>query len=620
MSKHTHRTLIAACVGTGALLFSAFAAQPVALATANEESPILSGEVVVKYKDGTEAAEAIEDAKEPEQAHEKLPADEKERIKEAVQEEGANLADAKAHADGAVTISLDKKLSESDIDSLVEKLEDSKDVEFVEPVYIAQPFQINQDEVNRGKYTSYQWSLRNGVGGINADAAWRYSKGKDVTVAVLDTGIVDHPEFDNKLVQGADLISDSSRSRDGDGRDMNPRDEGDWMRAYECVTWPARARTSSWHGTHVAGIVGATQDEQGIDGVAPQAKILPVRVLGRCGGTSTDIADGITWASGGDVPGLERNENPAKVINLSLGGGPYQCPQVYQNAIDAAIARGSTIVVAAGNEHANARDTTPANCRGVITVGATGPDGEQSSYSNYGHVVDLSAPGGNGYRRDQILSAANMSTTTPTDGNYVWMQGTSQATPHVSGVAALMLSKFPQMTPEQVRQSLVNSTKDVQSCPRGGCGRGILNAPAALEYASNLVGQALTEDDAAAGPTQPVEAPVAQPAPAQPVDLQPAPRDENRTTQRARMTIERWVLDAGQSTAVLGNGFEPGEEVIAYVDSFSRPLGSSWADGQGQIRAQFTPSQSLRVGYHVMFLTGQTSGKVAGARFFYWGD
>lgn len=626
MSKYAYRTIAAACTGAGALLFSALVAQPVALAADDKDSPVLSGEsvlsgeVVVKYKDGTEAAEAIEGTQSPGQAHENLPTEEKERIKEAVEDEGAELTDAKAHADGAVTISLDKKLSESDIKSLVGKLEDNKDVEFVEPVYIAQPFQVDRNEVDRGKYTSYQWSLRNGIGGINADEAWRFSKGKDVTVAVLDTGIVDHPEFTGKLLQGADMISSSFRSRDGDGRDMDPRDEGDWMHAYECGYWPKQDRPSSWHGTHVSGIVGATQDEQGIDGVAPEAKIVPVRVLGRCGGTSTDIADGITWASGGDVPGLARNQNPAKVINLSLGGEAYQCPQIYQNAIDAAIQRGATVVVAAGNEHANAQETTPANCRGVITVGATGAHGEQSAYSNFGDVVDLSAPGGNGSRQNQILSAGNMSRTTPTEANYIWQQGTSQATPHVSGVAALMLSKFPQMTPEQVRQSLVNSTKPVQSCPRGGCGRGILDAPAALQYASRLVGQPLTTIDEATRPTQPVDVPVAQPDPTQPVDVQPAPRDEHRAAERARMSIDNWVLDAGQSTAVRGMGFEPGEEVVAYVDSFSRPLGSSYADSRGELHAEFAPSQSLKVGYHVMFLKGKTSGKVAGARFYYSGN
>ncbi|UVJ60327.1 hypothetical protein M5C92_03030 [Trueperella pyogenes] len=207
MSKYAYRTIAAACTGAGALLFSALVAQPAALAADDKDSPVLSGEVVVKYKDGTEAAEAIEQTQSPGQAHENLPTEEKERIKEAVEDEGAELTDAKAHADGAVTISLDKKLSESDIDSLVGKLQDNKDVEFVEPVYIAQPFQVNREEVDRGKYTSYQWSLRNGIGGINADEAWLFSKGKDVTVAVLDTGIVDHPEFTGKLLQGSPTAS-----------------------------------------------------------------------------------------------------------------------------------------------------------------------------------------------------------------------------------------------------------------------------------------------------------------------------------------------------------------------------------------------------------------------------
>ena len=165
-------------------------------------------------------------------------------------------------------------------------------------------------------------------------------------------------------------------ANDGDGRDSNPSDPGDWVAANECFAGSA-ASNSSWHGTHVAGTIGAASNNGvGVAGINWSSKILPVRVLGKCGGTISDIADGMRWSAGLPVPGVPANANPAKVLNLSLGGSGA-CDATYQNAINAIVAAGTTVVVSAGNSNANASGFRPANCNGVITVAATNRNGSQ---------------------------------------------------------------------------------------------------------------------------------------------------------------------------------------------------------------------------------------------------
>ncbi len=600
------------------LALATTAIEPLPLAKANEiqKLEVNTDQFVIKYKAGSEPAEAIQNSTEAEGVQDRLPAEEQKRIDQALTEEKAQLTGSKAGAQNTAMISLNKELSENDAESLVENLENDADVEFVEPVYIARPNNMNADEIGSGNYASYQWNLDEDAG-INVAEAWRYSQGEGVTVAVLDTGIVDHPELNNKLVPGADMISNPSFSRDYDGRDMNPRDEGDWMSAHECGNWPERPRASSWHGTHVAGIIGAERDGSGIDGIAPKSSIQPVRVLGRCGGTSVDIADGIIWAAGGDVPGMPHNQNPAQVINLSLGGNAPQCPHVYQNAINEAIKRGATVVVAAGNESQNARYSTPANCEGVITVGATGAKGEQSSFSNYGPNLTLSAPGGNGSRENQILSAGNSSSSRPGKPNYIWMQGTSQATPHVTGVAALLKSKFPEMTPLQVKDALVASTKQIKEC-RGGCGQGLLDAPAALRAAASIVKRNLDSDDeqntSKPVPESPVKAPVKSPVKAPVKSPVKAPV---KSPARARVMLRDFWLDSSETTGVDIAGFEPGEDIVAFIDNFNNPIGSVKVNEEGRANAFFSPDKFLKRGYHILYIQGEHSGRVAGTTFHY---
>jgi serine protease len=230
----------------------------------------------------------------------------------------------------------------------------------------------------------------------------------------------------------------------------------------------------------VAGTIAAkTNNGSGVAGVAFNAKIVPVRVLGKCGGYTSDIADAIIWASGGSVAGVPANANPARVINMSLGGGGA-CDTTTQNAINSARSRGTVVVVAAGNENTDASSSNPANCAGVVTVAATNRSGGRAYYSNYGTVVDVAAPGGDVRTTGGgILSTLNAGTTVPGADSYAFYQGTSMATPHVAGVVALMLAKTPSMTPDQV-ESTLKSTSRAFPASCSGCGAGLVDANAAL--------------------------------------------------------------------------------------------------------------------------------------------
>jgi serine protease len=337
-------------------------------------------------------------------------------------------------------------------------------------------------------YAEYQWHLHDVVGGIKAPSAWDSATGEGVVVAVLDTGITAHSDLDANLLEGYDFISDAFVSRrDSDARAPGAADLGDWNDdPSQCPVSP-----SSWHGTHVTGTVAElTNNGIGMAGVAHDAKVLPVRVLGRCGGYLSDIADAVVWASGGAVDGVPANANPAEVINMSLsGGGSCAATSEMQIAIDAAIANGTTVVVAAGNDNANSGNFTPASCAGVITVGATRINGGRTGYSNYGATVELAAPGGGGMIDGNpggyVWQSWHDSETVPVDGaeTYVGYTGTSMAAPHVAGVAALVQSvaETP-LTPAEMSQLLIESARAFPvTIPSGTpLGAGILDADAAV--------------------------------------------------------------------------------------------------------------------------------------------
>jgi len=330
---------------------------------------------------------------------------------------------------------------------------------------------------------AYATGWPNGGYSVKAPVMWQSTMGSpSVVVAILDTGRTLHPDLDANTVDGYDFVSFADNARDNDGRDPNPADEGDWSAANECYSG-ADATNSSWHGTHVAGTVAArTNDNAGVVGVAPNVKVQHVRVLAKCGGSTSDIAAAITWASGGSVPGIPANKTPAKILNLSLGG-QSPCVAETQDAINGARKRGSVVIVAAGNDSMDAALFTPANCEGVITVAATDVYGFQTEYSNFGGgTVDLSAPGGEfGWGSDTygILSTINLGTTVPAETGWTFYQGTSMATPAVAGSAALIAS-LGSFTAAQLEQAVRAA---VRPFPTPGspwdcdatCGRGILD-------------------------------------------------------------------------------------------------------------------------------------------------
>lgn len=345
----------------------------------------------------------------------------------------------------------------------------------------------------------YQWSMKpysTNSYGSNASGAWDYTTGSSsVVVAVVDSGYVDHPEYNDRILQGYDFVSNALSANDGGGRDNDAHDPGDWVTTSESVNIggyfeDCTVGNSSWHGSHVAGIIGATgNNATGVAGVAWGIKILPVRVLGKCGGSRSDIVTGIRWAAGITIDGVPTNDHPAKVINLSLGGSSA-CSESMQAAITEVIGLGVTVVTAAGNEASPASSNEPGNCVGVINVAATGKYGELASYSNYGTGVDLAAPGG-GIHDLGIRSTVDSGTEEPEGWAYGYERGTSMAAPHVTGAVAMILSVNPALSPASVKTVLTSTTRALPSSGTyatcvGRCGAGLLDVKAAVIFAAGL--------------------------------------------------------------------------------------------------------------------------------------
>jgi serine protease len=366
------------------------------------------------------------------------------------------------------------------LEQLAEMLQQNPAVQYADPVRRAYVKRVPNDPL-----FAQQWALTDPVAGINAPLAWNVQTGSPaMVIGIVDTGILAHPDLDGRVIAGYDFISDARAARDGDGRDSNPADEGDWVDAGDCGF--EFFEPSSWHGTFVAGVIAANSDNGiGIAGVNWASKILPVRALGKCGGTFDDILAGMLWASGVQIDGVPFNTTPAKVINMSLGGFGG-CDQSFQEAVDEAVAQGAVISVAAGNESADATTSTPANCSGVITVGATGRTGDRASYSNFGRRVDISAPGGDIPFKDEnlIVSLSNTGTTTPKDPTYAYEAGTSFAAPLVAGTASLILARNPMLTSGQVFSIMENTARPFASGSTCDivptCGPGILDAGVAV--------------------------------------------------------------------------------------------------------------------------------------------
>jgi serine protease len=377
------------------------------------------------------------------------------------------------------------------------------------------------------------------VSSINAPAAWDMTPGSTgVVIAVLDTGVrADHPDLSGQIVSGYDMIGFSypgsmstAIANDGDGADADPADPGDWVTNADvtggllgtnCTS--EDVGNSSWHGTRVSGLIAATANNGlGMAGVG-RFKILPIRVLGKCGGYDSDIIAGMKWAAGLAVPGLPTNANKAKVLNLSLGGGG-SCSTLYRDAISAVNATGATIVVAAGNSKGEAVGS-PGNCANVITVAALRHVGTKVGFSSLGPEVTVAAPGGNCINTLSgqpclypMVSTTNSGTTTPVvaDAAYTGSGssvGTSFSAPVVAGIVGLMASVRPDLTAAEATQILQSTVRafpttggssgvpqcmpptttaqDECYCTTSTCGAGMVDAGAAVAKALQMSGGAV---------------------------------------------------------------------------------------------------------------------------------
>jgi serine protease len=376
--------------------------------------------------------------------------------------------------------------------------------------------------------TSGQWYLQapNALtpASINAEAAWSVTTGKSsIVVADLDTGVrFEHPDLTTKLLPGYDFVSDPNYSNDGDGRDADASDPGDAVSSSDATALGCPSSDigpSSWHGTQTAGLIGAaTNNGIGMASIGHDVMVMPVRVLGKCGGTDPDIIDAMRWAGGLSVPNVPTNSTPARVLNMSLGS-TGTCSAAYQDAIDELTAANVVVVVAVGND--GTAVGTPANCKGVIAVAGVRQTGTKVGYSDLGPQVTLSAPAGNcvneaGICLYPILTTSNTGTAGPLASTYTTggddaSLGTSFSTPLVTGTVALMLSTNAALTPNQVIATLKKSARPFPStgadtvvtactapssvpqsaecyCTTSVCGAGLLDAGLALAAVSSTAG------------------------------------------------------------------------------------------------------------------------------------
>lgn len=475
-----------------ALMLAPVTAQEVSLA-ANKEATEANTQFILTYKQGGNATgDMLSDADVTTQSF----VDEQINVQQHVEETlsvlaGSELDYVRASAvNGRHIVRAERRLNDKEKADMIKALKNDPNVGEVEEDRLLQIMATPNDT----QYNN-QWHYYENTGGLRAPAAWDKADGTGVVVAVLDTGYRPHADLNANILPGYDMISDSFIGNDGNGRDSDAKDPGDWVAVGACGGGqPTQAQDSSWHGTHVAGTIAAvTNNSSGVAGVAYKAKVVPVRVLGKCGGYTSDIADGIIWASGGTVSGVPANANPAKVINMSLGGSGA-CDSTTQAAINSARSRGTVVVIAAGNDNDNANNYNPGNCAGVVNVASTNRNGGRAYYSNYGTSVDVAAPGGaqnSANDSNGVLSTHNSGTTTPGSDVYSYMQGTSMAAPHVAGVAALVLQKKPTATPDEV-ESILKTTTRAFPATCTSCGTGIVDAAAAVTKAAGGTGGGTT--------------------------------------------------------------------------------------------------------------------------------
>lgn len=533
---------------------------------------------------------------------------------------------ARRMSSGAHVLRMEEPVPLSEAKAIAERMMRDGEVELAEPDRILYPASTPLDP----SYAFYQWHYKapagGNLGGANLPAAWDYALGNGVTVAVLDTGYLPHTDFGSNILPGYDFITNTTTANDGNRRDSDAKDPGDWVAANACGS--NAASNSSWHGTHVIGTIAALMNNgKGGTGVAPNAKILPLRVLGKCGGATSDIVDAMRWAAGIAVPGAPSNPNPAKVLNLSLGGSG-SCSASFQSAVNDVVKAGKIIVVSAGND-ASTTLSQPANCNGVLAVTAHAVDGDNAHYANIGPEVFISAPGGGcgtmsvGACSDfsspnglGIYSTGNIGTTTPGSDAYTLMMGTSMAAPHVAGTIALMLARKPSLTQAEIKSYLQSSSRehpDSGACMLplnvDKCGAGLLDAGAALEMVATGV---LYPTASVAYPSQ-VAAPNTQ------VALSGNALATNNTTSSGSFTYQWTASTSNPEPVTLVNADQANATFIAPETGGLYAFKLEVTDGDGNVgRASATvrvnnapeldsvPDQSIEAGERLSFpLTGK---------------
>lgn len=426
---------------------------------------------------------------------------------------GFSLVYKRPMALGGHVFSLSEPIDHERFRDLEQALLALPEVGSVEPDALAQPRLIPDDD-----YFYYQWSLlatgdysdsvKAAVVGMNVTGAWDLvDEEHSITVAVLDTGLTEPPPIARaRILPGFDFISSPERARDGDGWDDDPKDEGDFRGSNEC-TESTDARDSSWHGTKMVSVIAERGDDGvGIAGIDWRASILPVRVLGKCGGVDSDVIDGMLWAAGHPVPGAPVNNNPARIINLSLGSlGDAPCKQMYRQAF--AILRSLDVVSVAGvgNDNADAAYFEPSNCLGPVSVGAVDHLGERASYSNWSDqgFVDISAPGGDRSRHGRnglLVATSDKGDQNPYDEPRIeWTSGTSIAAAHVSGALSLAMRLDPLQHVDLLMallfttaQPFGNGSECEREFPR--CGIGIVDIEALIQAALVFKDRAVVRD------------------------------------------------------------------------------------------------------------------------------
>jgi len=612
--RSLHSWFALLCVA--AISGSALAEQPRLKASAEEETP----RVIVKFRDQTAGAVASRQAFNVQS-----------RIGELSARQAVPLKLARSVSDRTHALWLERPLRGRELDRTLKRLAADPSVEYAAADRRKYRAAIPNDPLFNQVTETGQWWLTtpNGtlVSAIDGPRAWDLTIGDpSIVVAVLDTGAMfDHPdlgrtESGGKFLPGYDFVGGAGSAdavkvaNDGDVRDADASDPGDWIDSSDrlsAIFSDCEISDSSWHGVHIAGIVGALSNNgTGGAGIGWNTPVLPVRVLGKCFGYDSDIIAGMRWAAGLAVPGVPANTTPARVVNLSLGA-LEECTTPYRNAVDELRARNVLVVAAAGNDGVG-DVAAPGNCPGVVSVTALRHVGTKVGFANFGPRVTIAAPGGNCVNVGPgeaclypIISADNAGLKQPGSLIYGGKLGTSFSTPMVAGVAALMLSRDPLLTNDELIERLRVTTRvfpaadpalfscsdpkfvpdeegnlpnDGQcNCTSTSCGEGMLDAGRAVRAATNAVAIVYGPSSGTQGQAVSFDGSRSLPAP------------------RQRLTSYRWTVVSGP-----GGG------------SFSAPSGSTTQftgnAGEYNLRLTVTDSAGTLDSYDFSLAISATGG------------